>query len=122
MPADKFDLEACKRLAIASDDDVIKNISELLEWIQDMNWPVASPICDRLSKIGSPVVPHIKKILLGTDETWKYFVISGLVHRSSEETILSLRPILNSIVEQPTGREEAEEVNIVAMEVLAKCS
>ncbi len=122
VPSDKFDVQACKELANTSDDIIIKNIPELLEWVQDINWPVASLICDRLKNIGSPLVPHIKTILLGTDETWKYFVISGLLSKSSKETIHSLKPILNKIVDTPTESEKSEEVNIVALEVLEQCN
>lgn len=122
VPSNKFDVQACEELAKASDDIVIINIPELLEWVQDINWPVASLICDRLKNIGSPLVPHIKTILLGTDETWKYFVISGLLSKSSKKTICSLKPILNKIVESPTEHEKTEEVNIVALEVLTQCS
>ena len=70
VPSDMYDINACEKLATASEDEVIKNLPELLEWLQDTNWPVASPFCNRAKNIGSPIVPHIKAVLLGTDETW----------------------------------------------------
>ena len=96
-------------------------LNELLEWVQDINWPVAVHICERLKNIGSPLVEPVKNILLSNDETWKYWIISGLLSKASNETVRSLKAELENIANNPTEAEKAEEVNIVASEVLAKC-
>ena len=121
VPAHKSDLEACHNLSMASDEEVKEKINELLEWVQDINWPVAPRICERLKNIGSPLIEPIRNILLGTDEVWKYWVISNILDRASKETVCSLKSELTNIVKNPTESEAAEEVNIVAGEVLAKC-
>ena len=121
VPANKSDLDACNNLLQASDEEVKEKLNELLEWVQDINWPVAVHICERLKNIGSPLVEPVKNILLSTDEVWKYWVISGLLSKASNETICSLKTELENIVKNPTDAEKAEEVNIVASEVLVKC-
>ena len=122
VPAHKTDLAACHNLSMASDEEVIEKMDELLEWVQDINWPVAPRICERLKNIGSPLIEPIRKILVGTDEIWKYWVISNILERASNEVVFSLKAELENIVKNPTESEVAEEVNIVAGEVLAKCA
>ena len=121
VPANKSDLDACNNLSQASDEEVNEKINELLEWVQDINWPVAVHICERLKNIGSSLVEPVKNILLSNDEVWKYWVISGLLSKASDETVCSLKVELENIVKNPTEAEKAEEVDIVASEVLVKC-
>ena len=44
VPKDKFDEDACGKLFLTSDKEVILALPELLEWLQDYNWPVASKV------------------------------------------------------------------------------
>ena len=121
VPAHKSDYEACNNLALASDAEVSEKLIELLEWVQDINWPVAPLICDRLKKIGSPLVEPVKNILRGTDDDWKYWIISGLLRDTPKETICLLKSELDKIVQNPTEGERTEEVDLVASEILVKC-
>jgi hypothetical protein len=121
VPANKSDLDACNNLMQASDEEVKEKIIELLEWVQDINWPVASHVCERLKNIGSPLVEPVRKILLGSDEVWKYWVISNLLSNASTETTCLLKGELEKIANNPTETERFEEVNLVAREVLSKC-
>jgi hypothetical protein len=121
VPTHKSDLDACINLSVASDEEVEKKISELLEWIQDINWPVAPLICERLKDIGAPLIEPVRNILSGGDDVWKYWVISNLLEVASKETVCQLRSELENIAKNPTESEKAEEVNIVASEVLVKC-
>ncbi len=114
-------MDACENLSKASDTEVVEKITSLLEWMQDLNWPVAPHICERLKSIGSPLVSPVKTILLGNDDVWKYWVISSLLSKISRETLMSLKSDLENIVDNPTESEKTEEVNIVAKEVLNQC-
>ncbi len=71
-PTNKSDLDACNNLYLASDEEVSEKINELLVWVQDINWPVATSICERLKSIGSPLVEPLRKILPDSNEIWKY--------------------------------------------------
>ena len=51
IPKDKFDLDAAKRLSLATPEQVSAVATPLLEWIADMNWPVALEIIHVLSLI-----------------------------------------------------------------------
>ena len=82
VPNNKCDLETCNNLSQATDEEVEEKIYELLEWVQDINWPVAPLICNRLKLIGNPLVEPVKKVLRSTDETWKYWVISNLLREA----------------------------------------
>ena len=121
VPANKSDLVACNNLANATDEEVKEKINELLEWVQDMNWPVAPLVCKRLKVIGKPLIEPVTNILRGSDEIWKYWIISGLLSETSNETLCLLKSELENIVKNPTESEKTEEVNIVATEVLVKC-
>ncbi len=118
IPKDKMDLEACKKLEIASDSEIINNLEELLTWLQDINWPVANPIAQRISKLGNNLVKPVTNILQGNDNVWKYFIISGLLTKTDPDVLQQLSSVLVKIVDHPTPEEKAEEVNLVAKELL----
>jgi hypothetical protein len=48
VPSNKSDFEACNNLQVTSDEEVLKNIAELLEWLQDINWPEATKVIERI--------------------------------------------------------------------------
>jgi hypothetical protein len=121
VPVNKSDMDACKNLSQASDEEVIENIYVLLEWVQDINWPVAPRICERLKSIGEPLAMPVREILQGSDEIWKYWVISNLLNETSIDTVCFLKSDLERIANRPTETETQEELNIVAKQVLDKC-
>ena len=55
LPKDKFDLDVVNRLSSATPEQVSGVAPSLLEWIADMNWPVASEIIQ--------VLPGFYKVL-----------------------------------------------------------
>jgi len=118
VPIDKFDDEACENMKAASDEDLIPHIERLLECLQDLNWPIAPPVSDRLSTLGLELVSPILKILAGDDEVWKYWVVSHLLHDVNDEVFRALRFKLNKIRLQPTKGEVKEEVHDVVCELL----
>ena len=118
IPKNKSDLVACEYLSRTSAAEVTPYISELLEWLQDANWPVAGPIAKKLVSIGADVEEPIVSILKGSDEIWKYWVISlvlvPLVPSLSEDTINAVKNLANN----PTLSEIEDEVNLVAKELI----
>ena len=118
VPSDKFDFEACNNLLSASDEDVIKNIDELFEWLQDMNWPVAPKIIERLKLLEEPLINPIQNILRGNDDIWKYWIISSLLRQTSIKVVTLVKEDLNKIIKNPTANEISEEVNVAAEELL----
>jgi len=118
VPTDKLDLDACDNLDEASDENVISNIEALLDWTQDINWPVAPLVINRLSSIGSKLAMPINKVLSGNDSAWKYLVITSLLPKLEPELKIEISHQLRKIVKSPTENDEQEEVNIVAREFL----
>lgn len=94
-------------------------LPELLEWLQDCNWPVSRVLAPFLASIGSPLIPHIQRILDTDDEIWKYWMIS-VIMRDSFELASAFRDELERLVLSPTECEAREELNEVAQEVLEK--
>ena len=108
------------RAAVAAGYPAVDPIlPELLEWLQDCNWPVSHILAPFLTSIGSPLIPHIRRILDTDDEIWKYWMIS-VIMRDSFELASAFRDELKRLVSSPTEREAREELNEVAQEVLEK--
>jgi hypothetical protein len=110
IPKSKLDIEACENLSEATDDDVNPHIYELLIWIQDLNWPVARPVAERLSRLGDELIEPILTVLDGDDEIWKYWVVSHLLHIVNHQVYSSVEFKLNRIKSKPTPSEIEEEV------------
>ncbi|WP_277469408.1 MULTISPECIES: DUF5071 domain-containing protein [unclassified Paenibacillus] len=49
MPTDKHDFKSVELLSGLEESQVIPQIPELLEWVQDMNWPIATAVADLLA-------------------------------------------------------------------------
>jgi len=97
---------------------VVQNLQELLEWLQDVNWPVASPIANRLSKIGLPLAGPINTILSGADESWKYSILTLLCPKLSGDVILQVKPIIKRLALTPTPSEKLEELDVISDSLL----
>lgn len=66
-PADKFDTSTAEAI-VASGDAADPS---MLEWVQDLNWPVARVLAPFLASAGSIVAPGIRQVLESSDDTWK---------------------------------------------------
>lgn len=119
IPQHKFDTERAQAVIQTGYPAIEPILPQLLEWIQDMNWPVALILAPFLSSIGNPLAPHIKIILSSNDEIWKYWILNRIVQASSELAI-SLRREIERLAFTPTAQEVTEEVNIAALEVMVK--
>jgi len=61
----------------------VKSIPDLLEWLQDMNWPIAQDMEDLIADYEEYLVPHIRAVFKTSDGSWKYFLLHGLINRLS---------------------------------------
>ncbi|MBB6672885.1 DUF5071 domain-containing protein [Cohnella nanjingensis] len=90
LPRDKHDFERVYNLPTLSPSIVNSIIPKLVEWLQDINWPIATEIAEFLLKHPEETIPHIKEVLAD----------------------------LARIALTPTEGEKLEEVNETAQEIL----
>ena len=111
IPKDKFDLDAAKRLSLATPEQVSVVATSLLKWIADMNWPVALEIIHVLPKFHKELLPSIEQILINqkNDAIWKYWIISQLLIQFPKESIISLLPIIQEYADSITNNEDEED-------------
>ena len=96
IPKDKFDVSGMETLKTIDIDKVEPILAQLLEWIQDTNWPVARELMDVLPRFHSGLVPHIKAILNSDDEDWKCWTLELL----EKFPIESLKPLETDIIRE----------------------
>ena len=120
IPKDKFDLDAVKRLSIATSEQVSAVAPFLLEWIADMNWPVATELIHILPKFHKELIPSIEQILINqkNDTIWKYWIISQLLIQFPKESIKSLLPIIQEYADSVTNNEDEEDLKKSALDFL----
>ena len=121
IPKDKFDTEKTQLLLDFNNEEIQPILFELLEWIKDMNWPVAQKMIEILPRFHRELIPLIKAVLSAeqTDEIWKYWVISALLPKLPKESLAYIIPYVERIKSKPTEREIVEEVHEVAIELFS---
>ena len=107
----KFDSENANRLIALGYPTVAPVLPHMVEWIQDMNWPVAKLVAPFLGSLGAPILPEIRKVLDGDDLIWKYWVISELIGRLPVELAKEFRADLERLAFSPTDEERLEELD-----------
>ena len=117
IPRDKHDHKRAEAAINAGYPAVDPILWELLEWIQDMNWPVAQTLAPFLSSIGLPLVPYIERIFETDDEVWKYWIM-GAIMRYSREVAEAFREVVTRIAYAPTENELNEELPGQALYIL----
>ncbi|WP_237690761.1 DUF5071 domain-containing protein [Paenibacillus caui] len=93
-------------------------IPQLLEWLQDINWPIAEEIAKLLLEVPKETIPHIKDVLKTNDNIWKEWCLRYLVSKFPQHLIIEFEPELIRIAYNPTKGEELEEVNETAKMIL----
>jgi hypothetical protein len=117
IPKHKSDFDRAYAAVNAGFPRVGPILPELLEWLQDYNWPVAHILAPFLASIGEPLVPHVRRVLDGDDEIWKYWIISCIMSESKVIAV-SFRNYLERLAKTPTEREAHEELDQAARDVL----
>ena len=121
VPVTKFETEKAAALVHLGFPAVEPVMPQILEWLQDLNWPVGRVFQPFLASIGQPLAPYIRTILAGQDDGWKYSLLRVVVDQSPE-LARTLRPELERVARSPSAGESKEEVNLVAIEILEAIS
>lgn len=117
VPEDKHDLQAAERAVALGYPGVEPVLGDLLEWLQDRNWPVARVLEPFLASIGKPLIPHIDRVFRSDDYVWQYWIVVCLIE-ANEELFKHYRPLLTRLATAPTRPERDEELDVVAREAL----
>jgi hypothetical protein len=115
IPKDKFDEEVIDRLKALSFEQINPIIPELLEWLQDINWPISGPIAQLLNPFVNRITPEIIKILKTDDGLWKLWILVTLTRTTTDPVLLAE---IERIAKCPTRDEIEEGVNLEAISIL----
>lgn len=109
-PRNKLDTDSVASLWAADPAAVEPLLPELLTWLQDFNWPVAAPLRDYLLSLGPRLVPHLKKVLWGHDDVWKYWLLQEVVAKLPDEVLQTLADCVRS-------QEGSAECALLALQI-----
>jgi hypothetical protein len=118
QPRNKGDMANAYAIVALGYPAVAPVLPDLLEWLQDCNWPVSHPIGDFLASIPEQMSPLIWNVLRGDDHIWKYWCIVRLITVMPPGIAEQFRTELSRLAEKPTPSERAEELNEVAGDAL----
>jgi hypothetical protein len=119
IPIHKDDQKAIKNLQAASPEQVLAVAKELLEWLEDGNWPVSYSIGKVLSQYTNQLQDELLPILRGHDAIWKMWCIRFLLEEAPVAQLDQKYLIeVERIATYPTANEVAEGTAEVAQEAL----
>ncbi|MFE6077201.1 DUF5071 domain-containing protein [Paenibacillus sp. NPDC057886] len=120
LPRDKHDFEAVRKLSELGNEELRDIIPDLMEWLQDGNWPIAKSVEDLFLRFGEELIPHIKHVFRTRDSTWEYYMLTGLINRLPSKYLVMLKEDLERLLKNPTEDEVLEELNEIIKPLLNK--
>jgi|SRR5690606_22323733 hypothetical protein len=118
LPSNKFDVEQAKKLKDLDRSQVLLLLPELINYTQDINWPVAPIIVETLLKFPIEIVPSVQAVLAEDDDSWKWFLLNYLVSKLPLDSKFHFKEYLIRVAEIPTESEIAEELDYVSKNIL----
>ena len=118
VPTDKHDHAAVERAAAVGFPGLNPVLGDLLECIQDANWPVAPGTAAIVIQAGPEIATPIRAILSGSDGMWKYWTIEMVVTRLPDPIFQDLRTDLERLVARPTEDDTDCEADLAARDAL----
>lgn len=118
LPRNKYDFRRVNQLKSMKRSELVLLLPGLMEWIQDMNWPIATEVTELLLTFPNEIVPLVKDVLATNDDVWKYWCIECLLKRLLVELNMQLKNDLVRLAEEPTEGEKLEELDQMAVEIM----
>ena len=115
IPKYKDDQRVIDELKKLSFEQLKPIIPDLLEWLQDMNWPIARPVADILEPFIDRITPEIISIFKTNDGLWKLWILKNIARNTTDP--LLLREI-ERIAKFPSRDEIEDEANLEAIAIL----
>jgi len=120
-PKDKADEEFVHNLNKYSILEIKEYVPQLLEWLQDGNWPVASHIFKYLQPHVSKIEDEIMDVLHSDDEIWKYWILGLILSYGKVPGNKTMTEVMR-IAKYPTPKEIEEELQERAIEIIKQFS
>jgi hypothetical protein len=120
FPLHKSDVASARALLALGYPALGPHLKELLEWLQDGNWPISRPIGEFLLTVAEAIAPLIQEVLAGEDHQWKYWCIVRLIGEMKPKVAEPFRFELLRLAECPTLAEAQNELDQVAKDALQK--
>ena len=91
-------------------------LPQVLEFLQDMNWPGSFGASKMLKKSGRAIVPEIKRVFreVAGDTIWHYWILHNIVEGWDAKLICELKPELIVSIE----RADWDGASIMALSIL----
>ena len=118
LPRDKHDIESAAALTALGLEKAEPALPEILKWMQDLNWPVATVFQPFLVDAGASLAVYLKPLLSAEDNVWKYNLLVSIVRRSPP-LAAALRTELMRLASSPALDEQDEGVTEEAMTILS---
>ena len=118
VPKGKLDVETAQRAVAAGFPAVEPVLYQLLEWIQDCNWPVAQELFSFLASIGEPLAPHIRRVFASDDYVWQYWIC--YLFAESPSLYAVFRDDIHRIATSPTAEERRHELDELCRKAITR--
>ncbi|MBE8728077.1 DUF5071 domain-containing protein [Flavobacterium hungaricum] len=115
IPKNVCDESGIEKLKQLSFNQIQPIVPDLLEWLQDCNWPVARSILEILRPLVDQITPEILEVLNGNDGVWKYWILQNLILKTTNPILLKE---INRIASFPTSEEKEQELDLIAVDIL----
>lgn len=115
IPKHKDDQRVIESLERLSFEQIQPIIPDLLKWLQDINWPIARPVAQLLSRHADRITPDILEVLRTNDGIWKLWVLTHLARTTTDPVLLQE---IERIALHPTIDELHEGVDLEARDIL----
>ena len=119
LPGSKSDNEAVERMHQLSEAELLPLLPKLMEWLQDINWPVAGSVWDFLEPRVAVLESTIVEILMGNDDIWKCNLLRLVQHSALPALSPQMRELTERIAHSPTSSEHENETDEAARDLLA---
>ena len=121
VPKDKHDISNIDKLYSLSDEEMKPIVYDLLEWIQDYNWPVAQELIPLLKEREDIIFPYMSDILRGDDFMWKYWIMDLIIPGFSFEHKNALKDDILLLINDSDIDEDTESIREIAEECYKNC-
>lgn len=113
IPSDKFDLAAIDRARKIGFPELTPHIPDLLEWLQDPNWPVFQSTADLLAEAGPDILVPLRVIFASDDIEWIETLLRNFCPRLPPDLLARLKPDIEGLPMREDLRDRADIKRLV---------